>query len=356
MKQKDKKQVKRNSGRMLNLTLPDVDILDDIKDKELYKTARTHSKSKHSFKNGMDLASGRITEIKSNYLYMVEVNGEIHTSSMSGRLKQFLYQSHALAAVGDIVSLDLSNAPDYRIEQMQPRKNSLIRYGTGTFQKEIILAANIDQVIITSSWRMPMFKPGLIDRYLCIAAIQGISPVIVINKIDLLEPEDSEEYEEQTAYYRRIGVPILCTSIVTGAGMADLKELLTNKDSVFTGHSGTGKSSLINFLEPTLKLATAEVSDFNEKGKHTTTQAILKPWSFGGHLLDTPGIKTVSLHGDHKVLIPKVFPGFDAYHKQCRFRDCSHIHEEDCAVLQGVENDEIPIERYDSYLSIYNGF
>lgn len=338
---------------MLNISLPDLDILDDIKDAAEYKTARTHEKSKHSFKNGMDLADGRITEIKSNYLYLVEARGEVFTASMSGRLKQFLYQSQALAAVGDRVSLDTSNAPDYRIEQMQTRKNSLIRYGTGTFQKEIILAANIDQVIITSSWRMPVFKPGLIDRYLCIAAIQGITPVIVINKIDLME--DEEEFEELTAYYRDIGIPLFCTSIITGQGMPELKALLANKDSVFTGHSGTGKSSLINYFEPTLKLATAEVSDHNEKGKHTTTQAILKPWSFGGHLLDTPGIKTISLHNDHKSFIPKVFPGFDRWHPNCRFRDCSHIHEDDCAVLEALEADKLPIERYDSYVSIYQG-
>ncbi|MDD4308977.1 MAG: ribosome small subunit-dependent GTPase A [Candidatus Cloacimonetes bacterium] len=353
MKQKDKKQIKRNSGRMLNFVLPDPDILDDIKDAPQYKTARTKEKSKHSFKLGMDLAEGRITEIKSNYLYLVEVNGEMHTASMSGRLKQFLYQSHALAAVGDRVSLDLSNAPDYRVEHILPRTNSLIRYGGGSFQKEIILAANIDQVIITSSWRMPMFKPGLIDRYLCIAAIHGIAPIIVINKIDLLE--DSEELEEATAYYRYIGIPLLCTSIIDGTGMLELRNMLCNKDSVFTGHSGTGKSSLINYLEPSLTLATAEVSDFNEKGKHTTTQAILLPWSFGGHLLDTPGIKTISLHGDQKELIPKVFPGFDRFHHDCRFRDCSHTHEEDCAVLKALEDDLIPIERYDSYLNIYEG-
>ena len=353
MKQKDKKQVKRNSGRLLNISLPDIDILDDLKDAALYKTARTSAKSKHSYKSGMNLTPGRITEVKSNYLYLVEVKGEIHTASMGGRLKQFLYQSQALAAVGDNVALDLANAPDYRIENVLPRSNSLIRYGSGSFQKEIILAANIDQVIITSSWRMPMFKPGLIDRYLCIAAIQGISPVIVINKIDLLE--DPEELEEATAYYRFVGIPLLCTSIVDGSGMGELQEMLKDKDSVFTGHSGTGKSSLINYLEPSLNLSTAEVSDHNEKGKHTTTQAILLSWSFGGHLLDTPGIKTISLHDEHKVLIPKVFPGFDRFHPQCRFRDCSHTHEDDCAVLQALEEDIIPIERYDSYLNIFEG-
>ena len=353
MKQKDKKQVKRYSGRLRNISLPDIDILDDEKDQALFKTARTHNKSMDTFKSGMELVEGRITEIKSNYLYLVEVGSEVFPSNMSGRLKQFLYKSHSLAAVGDRVSLDTSNAPDYRIENVIPRTNALIRYGAGSFQKEIILAANIDQVIITSSWRMPMYKPGLIDRYLCIAGIQGISPIIVINKIDLLEFPD--ELEEETAYYRSLGIPLVCTSTVDGTGMEELKQLLMGKDSVFTGHSGTGKSTLINYLEPGLNLATAEVSDFNEKGKHTTTQAKLMPWSFGGHLLDTPGIKTISLHADHKQLIPKVFPGFAGLADLCKFKDCSHRHEQDCAVLQAVEDDSIPIERYDSYIGIYEG-
>lgn len=352
MKQKDKKQSPRYKGRLRNISLPDPDILDDIKDAPLFKTARTHSKKGVSYKEGTQLVEGRITEIMSNYQYLVEAQGEIHSATMSGRLKQFLYQSHSLAAVGDKVQLDLSTTPDFRIEQVLPRNNALVRFGSGTFQKEIILAANIDQVIITSSWRLPYFKPGLIDRYLCIAAIQGISPVVVVNKIDLLE--DEEELEEATSYYRDLGIPLVCTSTVDGTGMEELQAMLKDKDSVFTGHSGTGKTSLINYFEPSLELATAEVSDFNEKGKHTTTQAILLPWSFGGHLLDTPGIKTISLHADHKELIPKVFPGFMHLADNCRFRDCSHIHEADCAVLEALEQDLIPIERYDSYRSIYN--
>lgn len=351
MKQKDKKQSPRFKGKLKSISLPDLDILDDIKDAPLYKTARTGSKKSISHKEGTQLVEGRITEIMSNYQYLVEAQGTIHSATMSGRLKQFLYNSHALAAVGDKVQLDLSTTPDFRIEQVLPRKNALIRFGSGAFQKEIVLAANIDQVIITSSWKMPYFKPGLVDRYLCIAAIQGIAPVVVINKIDLLD--DEEELEEALSYYRDLEIPLVCTSTQSGQGMEELKAMLKDKDSVFTGHSGTGKTSLINFYEPDLDLATAEVSDFNEKGKHTTTQAILLPWSFGGHLLDTPGIKTISLHADHKQLIPKVFPGFDKLHANCRFRDCSHIHEADCAVLEALEQDLIPIERYDSYRSIY---
>ncbi|MDZ4182538.1 MAG: ribosome small subunit-dependent GTPase A [Candidatus Cloacimonadaceae bacterium] len=352
MKQKDKKKRSRYTGRLRAISLPDIDILDDEREKSEYKTQRAGHKQQTSFKNDMQILPGRITEIKSNYNYIVEAGGTYYTASLGGRLKQFVYGSQAISAVGDYVQLDISAAPHHRIENILPRKNTLSRFAGGSFQKQIILAANIDQVIITASWRMPMIKPGLIDRYLCIAAMQNISPVIVINKIDLCE--DPEELEETIAYYRQIGIPLLCTSILSGEGMEELRDLLKDRDSVFSGQSGTGKSSLINWLQPGLDLLTAEVSDYNEKGKHTTTQAILIPWSFGGHLLDTPGIKTVNLHSGDKALIPKVFPGFDTLAQNCRFRDCTHSHEEDCAVLKALEEDRIPIERYDTYIRILN--
>ena len=351
MKQKDKKKTNRWVGKMKNVHLPDPEILEEIKEQAKFKTARISTKASQSYKEGLKLVQGRIMEIKSNYRYIVEINGELHNAKLSGRLKQFLYSSHKIAAVGDYVAVDVAIVSDKRIEKILPRKNALIRYGTGSFQKEIILAANIDQVIITSSWLKPRLKAGLIDRYLCIVALQGLQPIIVINKIDLLD--DEQELESQTAYYKAMGYPLLYTSVVSGTGMNELKELLVNKDSVFTGHSGTGKTSLINYLEPSLDLPTAEISNYNEKGKHTTSQSILIPWSFGGHLLDTPGIKTITLHSEDKEYIPKIFPGFENLHNKCKFRDCSHIHEENCAVIEAVESGIIPIERYDSYQYLY---
>ncbi len=351
MKQKDKKKLKRDSGRLHVVDLPDLDILDDIDYAPKYKSKRTSQKSGECLKNNLELKRGRILEIKSNYANIVDIDGLSYVCSLSGRLKQYQFNTKVLTAVGDFVEVDMAKAPNYRIENILPRKNTLSRYDGGSFQKEILVAANIDQVIITVSWRMPEIKPGLIDRYICMAGIFNFEPVVCITKLDLCE--DRDEVEETIDYYRQIGLQVLLTSVQTGEGMAELKGLLTDRESVFSGQSGTGKSSLINYLEPDLKLATAEVSTHNEKGKHTTTQAILIPWSFGGYLVDTPGIKTINLHGDHKELIPKVFPGFDQYTPRCYYRSCSHTHEEKCAVLAAVENEEIPITRYDSYLRIY---
>lgn len=347
MKQKDKKQHVKYKGRLRNISLPDLDVLDEEREQSTFKTARISSKLGYSFKNDMDLLTGRVMEVMSNYQCRVALPKETVTASISGRLKQFLYQSYALVAVGDQVEVDINPAPDFRIERVLPRRNSLIRYGSGTFQKDIIIAANIDQLVITTSWLMPRFKPGLVDRYLILAAKHKIAPIIVINKIDLCE--DFEELEESIAYYRQIGCEVILTSTVNGAGMEELKTALMSKDSVFSGHSGAGKSSLINYLEPGIELLTAEVSDYNEKGKHTTTQAVLLPWSFGGHLLDTPGIKTISLHLEDISIIPKLFPGFDQYYPHCKFRDCSHTEELGCAIIAAVEEGLIDPERYESY-------
>ncbi|MCK9557198.1 MAG: ribosome small subunit-dependent GTPase A [Candidatus Cloacimonetes bacterium] len=347
MKQKDKKRTKKYTGRLKNICLPDLDILDDEHHDIGFKSSRSAHKRNLVLKSDTELRKARVIEVMSNYQCRINLDDKQVNASIGGRLKQFKNESSGILAVGDYVEVDITYEPDYRIENILPRRNSMIRYSGGSFQKEITLAANIDQIVITSSWRMPIFKPGLVDRYLIMAAKFNIRPILVLNKIDLCE--DFDELEDEITYYKDSGIRVILTSVVDGRGMEELKNELRDKDSVFSGHSGAGKSSLINSLEPGLELLTAEISDFNEKGKHTTTQALMLPFSFGGYLIDTPGIKTLTLHQQDKEYIPKLFPGFDRFYPQCLFRDCTHIHEEGCAVLSAMEEGNLDPFRYESY-------
>jgi len=197
---------------------------------------------------------------------------------------------------------------------------------------------------------MPDLKLGLIDRYICAAKIAGISPIICINKIDLAA--SIEDVKQELLFYEQNNFKVIFTSIIDNTGLDELRDTLINKDSVFSGHSGAGKSSLINILQPEINLKVAEISEYHQKGVHTTTSSKLIPWSFGGYLVDTPGIKTFSLHSKQKQLLPKIFPGFAKYSLDCKFQDCSHTHEIQCGVLNAVENGYIPEERYNSYLRI----
>jgi len=350
MKQKDKKITSSKKHNLSNTEIQDGDFYDDLQSDASQKSKRTHEKSGVSFKKNMELQKGRIVEVKSNYLNIVRIGDDELVCSISGRLKQYMFKTMLMTAVGDWVEVDVSAKPDYRIELLIPRKNTLSRFTESNYQKEIIVASNIDFIVITASWKMPMLKPGLIDRYLCIAAINKLNPIVCINKIDLCK--DISEVEQVVSYYKKLDIPVVFTSTITMQGIDELKAILTDKDSVFSGQSGTGKSSLINCLEPGLELAVDDVSDYNEKGKHTTSQARLIKWSFGGNLVDTPGLKTVNLHRDQKNLVPGVFPGFDDYTDKCYFRSCTHDHEQDCAVKAAVEEGIIPIERYESYLRI----
>lgn len=330
----------------------DIGNIDSFEEDEVFEDKRAQKKllekAESSQKSNLEMQKGRVLEIKTNNAYLVKIKQKKVECILGGRLKQLDFTTRTPVAVGDYVNVDFSEEP--RIEEIYPRKNCLSRFSEDSFQKEVILAANVDQVIITASAREPDLNLGLIDRYICAGRIAAIGTIICVNKIDL--ESDVDNIKNRMEFYTRNGIEVIFTSIKSGVGMDKLKAILKDKESVFSGHSGVGKSSLINYLQPELNLKVSEISDYTSKGVHTTTSSKLIEWNFGGYLVDTPGIKTFGLQREDKEKIYRLFPGIDMLFTDCRFTDCSHDHEIGCVVKTAVENEEFPVERYQSYLRI----
>ena len=355
-KKKDKKKFIRKNIKITNL---EINNLERFEEEEIIEEKRAEKKKIEkgaiSQKSGLKLKKGRILEIKTNYKCVVQIGENQTICQLSGRLKQINFETRSIVAVGDYVRVDFSNVAlneDPRIEEIMPRKNTLSRYFEENFQRKIIIAANIDEVIIISSVLQPDLKFGLIDRYICAAEVFEITPIVCINKIDLAEK--LKEMKRKCEFYSENGYKIIFTSAKTGEGIDELKHVLKNKETVFSGHSGTGKSTLINLLQPGLNLKVSGISDSTRKGIHTTTNSRLIAWDFGGYLVDTPGIRTFGLNRENKAKLPRLFPGFSKIYRECKFPNCTHTHEMICAVKEAVENGSMPQKRYESYLRIYD--
>lgn len=257
-------------------------------------------------------------------------------------------QRHVVAA-GDIVWWRLEGANEGVIERVEPRRGVVSRTSRG---RQHVLVANVDQLVIVTSAAEPRIKPNLIDRLLVTAEKTGIRPVICINKIDLIEPADLMPL---TGVYAQLGYEVLFVSAATGFGVERLRARLTNAESVVTGQSGVGKSSLLNAVEPGLELRVQTVSEESQKGRHTTTTAELIPLSFGGYVVDTPGIRQFQLWDVIAEEVSGFFRELRPYVSRCRFPDCTHTHEADCAVKDAVADGWIDARRYESYVQIQSG-
>jgi ribosome biogenesis GTPase / thiamine phosphate phosphatase len=251
----------------------------------------------------------------------------------------------SILAPGDKVLVE-GEAENWLVKKVRPRTSHLTRPAVGTAREQVI-AANVDLLVAVVAVAQPEPKPGLIDRFLILAERGGIIPLICVNKTDLPPSEPLD-----LAAYERLGIPIARTSCKTGDGLGALEQHLRGKLSVFAGHSGVGKSSLINALDPTLRIATGQVSDSTEKGRHTTTASRLHHLDGHTRIIDTPGLREVGLWQIGPQEVAQYFPEIDEIAQACRFRDCSHEHEPGCAVREAVKEGRIPALRFQSYLRI----
>jgi len=239
------------------------------------------------------------------------------------------------------------------ITKIFPRHNHIIRKATNLSKLSHIIAANIDQALLVASIYEPRTSAGFIDRFLVTAEAYHIPAIIVFNKIDIYDEKRFVELDKITGIYRAAGYPCYIVSALTGQNVDTLKAVIKDKTNLFSGISGVGKSALINAIEPGLTLKTGIISDYHKKGKHTTTFPEMHPLSFGGFMIDTPGIREFGLVDFRKEEIAERFPEMRRFMHDCQFNNCSHIHEPRCAVKDAVESGEIPASRYESYLRIY---
>lgn len=253
-------------------------------------------------------------------------------------------------AIGDQVLYSLERR---RVEEILPRRTVLSRSDPHNPNLERVIAANVDIVVNVVSLKSPPLRPGLIDRYLIATGKSGADPLLCVNKIDLLAGDEEGDEEMNPLQPYRDVVPIFLCSAATGAGLAALFDALAGKICVFSGHSGVGKSSLLNALDPQLQLATNEVSEANEKGRHTTTGSALYQLSNGAMVIDTPGIREFGLWDISAADLSLYYQEFGAY--RCAFSDCTHDHEPGCGVKAAVEAGAIAAARYQSYLRILKG-
>jgi ribosome biogenesis GTPase len=261
-------------------------------------------------------------------------------------------------AVGDVVEFELERPGGEKtgiITEIKERKNYIIRKSVNLSKQTHIIAANIDQVFLMVTLKKPKTFTGFIDRFLATSEAYDIPVVLLFNKVDIYDPDELDEVRYLAALYRSIGYTCLGISAKTGKKVEEVKALMKGKTSMFSGHSGVGKSTLLNYIEPSLQLKTAQISEQHLQGQHTTTFAEMYDLDWGARIIDTPGIKGFGLVDMEKDEIGDYFPEFFALKGQCKFNNCLHLDEPQCAVKEALEKDELAWSRYKSYVAIVTG-
>lgn len=299
--------------------------------------------------------TGFITKSTGSWFTVNTELGEVYNCKLKGKFRMKGIKTTNPVAVGDQVIFELEKDKQTGvITKILKRENYIIRKSTKLSKVSHIIAANIEQAILIITLAHPRTSTGFVDRFLVTAEAYHIPANLVFNKIDLYNDELAEAEQTWNEIYSAAGYNCLSVSALKGDNIADFKALLKNKRSLLSGHSGVGKSALINAIEPALELRTKDLSGYHKVGMHTTTFAEMHPLSFGGFIIDTPGIKEFGLVDFDRKKIAERFPEMRKYMHDCKFSNCTHIHEPGCAVVEAIEMGEIQLTRYESYLSIVN--
>ena len=291
------------------------------------------------------------------YLVKAE-DGTFYECRIKGKFRMEGIKSTNPIAVGDVVDFEVETNNDATtgvISVIHDRKNYIIRKSVNLSKQTQIIASNIDQVFLLITIDNPPTFTSFIDRFLVTAEAYSITTVLVFNKIDSYQLEQRAEVLYLKDIYKKIGYQCIEVSATENTNVTAVKELMLGKTSMFVGHSGVGKSTLVNAIEPALDLKTKEISDQHKQGKHTTTFAEMFDLSFEAKIIDTPGITGFGVVDMEKEEVDDYFPEFFAVKNDCKFNNCLHVEEPKCAVKMAVENEEISPSRYRSYLQIIAG-
>ena len=280
--------------------------------------------------------------------------GEFYNARIKGKFKIDNITSTNPVAVGDKVEVDKEDVQEESvvITDIYPRKNYITRQSPHNKHQHHIIASNLDQSLLFATLKDPKTSQGFLDRFLVASEAYHIPAIIVFNKSDLYKKKEQEKLEELKRMYEPNGYRVFLMSLQENTGVSEVKDLLKNKITLLSGHSGVGKSSFINIVFPELALKTQDVSGWSGKGLHTTTFAEMYDVPFGGKIIDTPGLREFALMDIEKNELSHYFPEIKDLINQCRFNNCMHIEEPGCAVKQAVGEGKILAERYTSYLNI----
>lgn len=285
-------------------------------------------------------------------------NGTFYNCRIKGKFRLGGIKSTNPVAVGDHVDFDIEKKGDETvgvIKHIDVRDNYIIRKSVNLSKQTHIIAANIDVAFLLITLNNPPTFTTFIDRFLVTAEAYHIKAVLLFNKIDTYNDDELLEIKLLAALYRKVGYECIGISAISGKNIDKVKLLMKDKVTMFSGHSGVGKSTLVNAIEPGLDLKTSKISEQHLQGQHTTTFAEMFDLSFGGQIIDTPGIKGFGVVEIDKEELGDYFPEFFELKEKCKFNNCLHLEEPQCAIKEAIENEEIAWSRYKSYLQILEG-